>query len=1247
MNSTGTAAEDSATIRKDSVAIRADISTSLVEDVEEDWESLQSMEEGVTPKTEKDETDGIVDTNTRIILCLKRTVLAVLVIAGMIVAGVAYYALDEQERDQFRAEYRHDANELARAFYAKTASKLWTGLSFSTAYSALANFTGFSFPFVLVPHIELVVAVGPFFLSDATQIAYSPMLTERNRAEWEQHAVQQRQWTGDTIEGRDLQDGIFRFDENLTAVDEPKGNEPYFPVWQNSPSNQFGQPIMFNLRSEPREREAIDEMIQTRRAVISKVHLHKSLDEAFEKGHVQSHSHRRRGQESDHQEDDDVLHKDHSESNSTSAFSVMYVPVRESLDNGGNITGMVSIHFDWSSYFEGVVRDEVDLVVVLEDRDGSKVSFGVQGSHSHFLGEGDLHDSRYTSLATEVNSIDKFRDDLFDTAPIDPKPYANTFFSEYNQEPYEGTDDIFEAYRIHVYPTRAFENSFRTFRPLLFTGAAIFIFLFCVALFLAYDYLVERRQDFVMNHAQKSTAIVRSLFPPVVRKRLLGNNEVDLDSDNNEHHRRFTPSVRMQASLSAPSTNGAGELVSNPIADMFPSVTIMFADIAGFTAWSSEREPTQVFLLLESLYGAYDQLARSMGVFKVETIGDCYVAVVGLPEPQNDHAVIMCRFAHECLLKMKTLTKQLDIKLGPGTSELGLRIGLHSGPVTAGVLRGDKSRFQLFGDSMNTASRMESTGVRGKIHVSKSTADLLTEANKSHWLAPRVDMVDAKGLGKVRTYWMKPCPRPKKKAVAINKSALVDDGSAAPDVALVDSSGWEVPLRPSFGRTFSIEKFEFTTPSLGDSSPAEHSDNGDDMSWWGETEVNKKGQDSRSPGKMIRSIDWNTDLLLKLLEKVVKHRHLESSRKMYRKVYKDTSSSNGIMRRSDRLRSQQHFDDVSSKASSKASDERNGTTHSLLTPAVRSQMRDFVATVASLYEDHAFHNFEHACHVTQAASRLVNSLVAPSRKRADSDSSSAALSHNSSQPLFRDPLDHFLVVFVALFHDVDHKGLPNWKLIEEYPEMAKRYGTESIAEKHALAIVTELLHEERFKELKVCICGTPSNQANVFRLLEKGIIATDIGRSELQLAREEYWYQAFDNSSLPSQCAHADTFHATIVMEYIIQASDVAHTMQHWHIFCKWNERLFQENYAAYIAGRALIDPSTDWYEDQIRFFDGFVIPLAQKLKRCGLFGVQSEEYLRYARENRAEWKLKGEQVTQDFRSRAIAWDDAFQVPNL
>ena len=92
-------------------------------------------------------------------------------------------------------------------------------------------------------------------------------------------------------------------------------------------------------------------------------------------------------------------------------------------------------------------------------------------------------------------------------------------------------------------------------------------------------------------------------------------------------------------------------------------------------------------------------------VFKVETIGDCYVAVTGIPHAQKDHAVIMVRFAQACLHRLQeVLANDLAVRLGPDVLDINMRVGLHSGPTTAGVLRGIKGRFQLFGDTVNTAA---------------------------------------------------------------------------------------------------------------------------------------------------------------------------------------------------------------------------------------------------------------------------------------------------------------------------------------------------------------------------------------------------------------------------------------------------------------------------------------------------------------------------------------------------------------
>jgi Adenylate and Guanylate cyclase catalytic domain len=135
------------------------------------------------------------------------------------------------------------------------------------------------------------------------------------------------------------------------------------------------------------------------------------------------------------------------------------------------------------------------------------------------------------------------------------------------------------------------------------------------------------------------------------------------------------------------------------------------------------------------------------------------VAVCGLPEPNPKHAVVMARFATACRETFNLLMAELATQLGPDTRDLMLRIGLHSGPVTAGVLRGQKSRFQLFGDTVNTASRMESNGLPSKIQASPDTAKLLIDAGKTHWIKPRETPVQAKGKGTVQTYWVEPTVR--------------------------------------------------------------------------------------------------------------------------------------------------------------------------------------------------------------------------------------------------------------------------------------------------------------------------------------------------------------------------------------------------------------------------------------------------------------------------------------------------------
>ena len=223
-----------------------------------------------------------------------------------------------------------------------------------------------------------------------------------------------------------------------------------------------------------------------------------------------------------------------------------------------------------------------------------------------------------------------------------------------------------------------------------------------------------------------------------------------------------------------------------------------------------------------------------------------------------------------------------------------------------------------------------------------------------------------------------------------------------------------------------------------------------------------------------------------------------------------------------------------------------------------------------------------------------------------------------------------------MIHDVDHSGVPNSQLIEEQASSAAFYKNKSVAEQNSVDIAWDLLMQDSFTALRRIIYQTKEEFVRFRQLLVNTVLATDIMDKELSVKRKERWNMAFAESTVGSESTDELTARkASIVIEHLIQASDVVHTMQHWHVYRKWNERLFLEMYKAYKLGRATVDPSENWYTGEIGFFDFYVIPLANKLKDCGVFGVSSDEYLNYAQSNRLEWEIKGQEVVVEMTKKA------------
>ena len=179
------------------------------------------------------------------------------------------------------------------------------------------------------------------------------------------------------------------------------------------------------------------------------------------------------------------------------------------------------------------------------------------------------------------------------------------------------------------------------------------------------------------------------------------------------------------------------------IADQFSAASILFADVADFTPTVTRLAPAQVVGLLDRLFSEFDTLTEKYGLEKIKTIGDCYMAAAGIPTPRPDHAQAMANLALDMLDAMRLDKEVVDLRLQ-------LRIGINSGPVVAGVIGRKRFLYDLWGDAVNIASRMESHGTPGRIQISRSTYELIAEEFECE---PR-GSVSVKGKGEMDTWYL-------------------------------------------------------------------------------------------------------------------------------------------------------------------------------------------------------------------------------------------------------------------------------------------------------------------------------------------------------------------------------------------------------------------------------------------------------------------------------------------------------------
>jgi hypothetical protein len=629
----------------------------------------------------------LVPRETQAVKYVRMLFLAVMVTTTVIVAVMIYVSAERYEEDAFELAVKEQALAIGNSWTSHLAQQL-TALqalgvsitsysSYSTAAAAAAVNNASTWPLVTIP--DFAQRVGPL-ASLVEGVMVLPLISDNTiRSSWEDYALLNQDWiqeglataeqastststntrktiktstrktssTAEDITGRRLQQNttgifetIFKWEEEgddgiKTRVVEDS-SPPFLPVWQSSPVQVDA--VNYNMISQKSTLNAsIDAALQSQLAVLSE-----TLPESVWNMTTTTN----------------ISHPYHH---------FLFYPLFDGFGSDSQLVGLLATISVWESYFTTAAPPySSPMVGVVDNNCGQTFTYQIQDSSVQLLGVGDYHDTQYNHY--------EITQDLSDLH------YYEQGVSLLHDDP-RVCD-----YVLRIYPTRDFENVYRSNRPGLYVVAVGVAFVAVLLSFWMYHCFVERRQTAVVKIARRSQAIVGSLFPSVVHDRLFttqdhhhqqeeqkprssGNltsmmmggsgrrlsrsdrlnsscNSIKLEpfnpladveskggSSSLEHKqqreslnhsfrsiRSDAPMQLLRTFLSQPSdADGKTGLLDNskPIADLFPNATVMFADISGFTAWSSVREPAQVFTLLETIYSCFDKVAKKRKVCSI------------------------------------------------------------------------------------------------------------------------------------------------------------------------------------------------------------------------------------------------------------------------------------------------------------------------------------------------------------------------------------------------------------------------------------------------------------------------------------------------------------------------------------------------------------------------------------------------------------------------------------------------------
>jgi 3'5'-cyclic nucleotide phosphodiesterase/Adenylate and Guanylate cyclase catalytic domain len=412
---------------------------------------------------------------------------------------------------------------------------------------------------------------------------------------------------------------------------------------------------------------------------------------------------------------------------------------------------------------------------------------------------------------------------------------------------------------------------------------------------------------------------------------------------------------------------------------------------------------------------------------------------------------------------------------------------------------------------MNTAARMESTSTMSHIQVSSATAEELTKWKRGKWIKPRDGTVMVKGKGNMQTYWLETKEESNQRAKLGKASKHRRETVEMAVLQETDDEGTET--------------------SLAEDEEETYHDNED-----------------KKMTKTERLVEWNVEVLKKLLQQILAARAdytLEKGRNNIQKLAKVEVELKGGSEEGNHeggggnTKVLDEFQEIITIPYMNVNElrKRKDPDSILIPPQVVEQLRDLLSLIACFYRPNPFHNFEHASHVTSSVRKLLTRIV----KANDQQQLVDLAGH--SYGITSDPITQFAVVFSAVIHDADHPGVPNATLVQENTRLAQIY-RKSIAEQNSVDLTWSLLMSPKYVDLRGCIYSNEEELRRFRQLVVNTVMATDIVDKELQALRKARWETAFSDTKAPDELDMNRK--ATIVIEHLIQASDVSHTMQHW-----------------------------------------------------------------------------------------------------